>query len=153
VREACGTAHHWRRVAQGHGHRVTLLPVRYVKPYLRGNKTDRTDVDALFDAVRIGHSSNASSFAARLPIARGDGSSSSPPVASAEIPGGAGRHAFTCTKPRFSAPSPRPCGARISPSAPAVTRCATRSRHTCWRTATTSARCRNCSATPTSARR
>ncbi|OFW15442.1 MAG: hypothetical protein A3F70_04860 [Acidobacteria bacterium RIFCSPLOWO2_12_FULL_67_14] len=55
VMEACGTAHHWRRVAQSHGHRVTLLPVRYVKPYFRGNKTDRTDVDALLDAVRPGH--------------------------------------------------------------------------------------------------
>lgn len=55
VMEACGTAHHWGRVAQSHGHRVTLLPVRYVKPYLRGNKTDRTDVDALLDAVRTGH--------------------------------------------------------------------------------------------------
>ena len=54
VMEACGTAHHWGRVAQGRGHRVTLLPVRYVKPYLRGNKTDRTDVDALLDAVRTG---------------------------------------------------------------------------------------------------
>lgn len=54
VMEACGTAHHWGRVAQGHGHRVSLLPVRYVKPYLRGNKTDRTDVDALLDAVRTG---------------------------------------------------------------------------------------------------
>ena len=33
VMEACGTAHHWGRVAQSRGHRVTLLPVRYVKPY------------------------------------------------------------------------------------------------------------------------
>jgi transposase len=55
VMEACGTAHYWGRVAHSHGHRVTLLPVRYVKPYLRGNKTDRTDVDALLDAVRTGH--------------------------------------------------------------------------------------------------
>jgi transposase len=55
VMEACGTAHYWGRVAQGHGHRVSLLPVRYVTPYLRGNKTDRTDVDALHDAVRTGH--------------------------------------------------------------------------------------------------
>lgn len=53
--EACGTALHWGRVAQSHGHRVTLLPVRYGKPYLRGNKTDRTDVDALLDAVRTGY--------------------------------------------------------------------------------------------------
>jgi transposase len=55
VIEACGTAPYWGRVAQGHGHRVSLLPVRYVKPDLRGNKTDRTDVDALLDAVRTGH--------------------------------------------------------------------------------------------------
>ena len=55
VMEACGTAHYWGRVAEGHGHQVTLLPVRHVKPYLRGNKTDRTDVDALLDAVRTGH--------------------------------------------------------------------------------------------------
>lgn len=55
VMEACGTAHYWGRVAQDRGHRVSLLPVRYVKPYLRGNKTDRTDVDALLDAVRTGH--------------------------------------------------------------------------------------------------
>ncbi len=54
VMEACGTAHHWGRVAQHHGHHVTLLPVRHVKPFLRGNKTDRTDVDALVDAVRTG---------------------------------------------------------------------------------------------------
>ena len=53
--EACGTADHWAPVAQGHGHRVTLLPVRYVKLYLRRNKTNRTDVDALLDAARTGH--------------------------------------------------------------------------------------------------
>jgi transposase len=54
VMEACGTAHHWGRVAQGHGHRVTLLPAQYVRPYARGNKTDRTDADALLEAVRSG---------------------------------------------------------------------------------------------------
>ena len=54
VMEACGTAHHWGRVAQRCGHRVTLLPAQYVRPYARGNKTDRTDAEALLEAVRSG---------------------------------------------------------------------------------------------------
>lgn len=54
VMEACGTAHHWGRVAFGHGHQVTLLPAQYVRPYARGNKTDRTDAEALLEAVRSG---------------------------------------------------------------------------------------------------
>lgn len=53
VMEACGTAHHWARVAQAAGHRVSLLPPQYVKPYVRRHhKTDRTDAAALLDAVR-----------------------------------------------------------------------------------------------------
>ena len=43
VMEACGTAHYWGRVAQGRGHRVTLLPPHYVRPFVRRNKTDRAD--------------------------------------------------------------------------------------------------------------
>lgn len=53
VMEACGTAHYWARVAQAAGHRVSLLPPQYVKPYVRRHrKTDRTDAAALLDAVR-----------------------------------------------------------------------------------------------------
>lgn len=54
VMEACGTAHYWGRVAQRHGHRVTLMPPAYVRPYVRRNKTDRTDAEALLEAVRSG---------------------------------------------------------------------------------------------------
>jgi transposase len=54
VMEACGTAHHWARVARAHGHHVTLLPPQYVRPYVRRNKTDRTDAEALLEAVRSG---------------------------------------------------------------------------------------------------
>ncbi len=54
VMEACGTAHYWARVARTHGHRVTLLPAQYVRPYVRRNKTDRTDAEALLEAVRSG---------------------------------------------------------------------------------------------------
>ena len=52
VMEACGTANDWGRVAQAHGHQVTLLPVQYVRPFVRRNKTDRADAEALVDAVR-----------------------------------------------------------------------------------------------------
>jgi transposase len=54
VMEACGTAHYWGRVAQQHGHTVSLLPAGYIRPYVRRNKTDRADADALLEAVRSG---------------------------------------------------------------------------------------------------
>jgi len=52
VMEACGTSHHWARVAQNHGHCVTLLHAKYVKAYVRRNKTDSADADALIQAVQ-----------------------------------------------------------------------------------------------------
>lgn len=52
VMEACGTAHFWGRLAQDIGHRVTLLPPRYVRPYVHRDKTDRADADALLEALR-----------------------------------------------------------------------------------------------------
>jgi transposase len=52
--EACGTAHYWGRCARRHGHTVTLLPPTDVRPYVRRNKTDRTDAEAVLEAVRSG---------------------------------------------------------------------------------------------------
>lgn len=52
VMEACGTAHYWGRRGQAHGHQAQLVPVQYVKPYVRRNKTDRTDTEALLEAAR-----------------------------------------------------------------------------------------------------
>jgi transposase len=54
VMEACGMAHHWGRVAEQRGHRVTLVPPAYVRPYVRRNKTDRADAEAILEAVRSG---------------------------------------------------------------------------------------------------
>jgi transposase len=54
VMEACGMAHYWGRVAQGCGHTVTLIPPSYVRPYVRRNKTDRADAEAILEAVRSG---------------------------------------------------------------------------------------------------
>ena len=47
VMEACGSAHHFGRWFSAMGHRVTLLPAQYVKPYVSRNKTDATDCAAL----------------------------------------------------------------------------------------------------------
>ncbi|KAF1688610.1 IS110 family transposase [Pseudoxanthomonas koreensis] len=52
--EACGSAHYWARRFQGQGHAVRLLPARDVRPYVRGNKTDRNDVAGILEADRCG---------------------------------------------------------------------------------------------------
>jgi transposase len=52
VMEACGSAHDWGRRALAAGHQVKLLPAQHVRPYRRGNKTDRADTDALLEAHR-----------------------------------------------------------------------------------------------------
>jgi transposase len=54
VMEACGTAHYWGRRCQVRQLRVRLLPGQYVRPYVRRNKTDRTDAEALLEANRCG---------------------------------------------------------------------------------------------------
>lgn len=50
--EACGSAHHWARQLQRFGHGVRLLPPHDVRPYVRRNKTDRTDAKGLLEANR-----------------------------------------------------------------------------------------------------
>ena len=52
VMEACATAHHWGRWLQRRGFEVILLPPHYVRPYVRRNKTDRADCEALLEALR-----------------------------------------------------------------------------------------------------
>jgi transposase len=47
VMEACGSAHHWGRKLQSLGHRVILLPPHHVRPYIRRNRTDRTDAKGI----------------------------------------------------------------------------------------------------------
>jgi transposase len=52
VMEACGSAQFWARRIEQLGHRVVLLPAHLVRPYVRGNKTDRTDVKGILEAYR-----------------------------------------------------------------------------------------------------
>jgi transposase len=50
--EACGSAHHWARLLTAQGHTVRLMPAAYVKPYVKRNKTDQRDAEAICEAVR-----------------------------------------------------------------------------------------------------
>jgi transposase len=49
--EACGSAHHWARVIGSYGHQVRLMPPAYVKPYVKRNKNDGRDAEAICEAV------------------------------------------------------------------------------------------------------
>src|SRR5487761_1241941 len=49
--EACATAHHWARELIALGHRVKLMPPAYVKAYVKRNKNDAADAEAICEAV------------------------------------------------------------------------------------------------------
>ena len=49
--EACATAHHWARELAALGHEVRLMPPGYVKAYVKRNKNDAADAEAICEAV------------------------------------------------------------------------------------------------------
>jgi len=49
--EACATSHHWSRQLQAIGHTVRLMPPAYVKPYVKRQKNDAADAEAICEAV------------------------------------------------------------------------------------------------------
>jgi transposase len=49
--EACASSHHWSRELQALGHTVRLMPPAYVKPYVKRQKNDCTDAEAICEAV------------------------------------------------------------------------------------------------------
>src|SRR5437773_11984295 len=49
--EACATSHHWSRELTALGHTVRLMPPAYVKPYVKRQKNDATDAEAICEAV------------------------------------------------------------------------------------------------------
>ena len=49
--EACASSHHWARQLQALGHNVRLMPPAYVKPYVKRQKNDATDAEAICEAV------------------------------------------------------------------------------------------------------
>ena len=49
--EACGGAHFLGRSLQEQGHEVRLMPTQYVNPYVKTNKSDYIDAEAIAEAV------------------------------------------------------------------------------------------------------
>ena len=50
--EACASSHHWSRELQALGHTVKLMPPAYVKPYVKRQKNDAADAEAICEAVQ-----------------------------------------------------------------------------------------------------
>ncbi|EJE3221913.1 IS110 family transposase [Salmonella enterica] len=49
--EACGGSHYWARKLRGFGHEVKLMAPQFVKPYVKTNKNDAADAEAICEAV------------------------------------------------------------------------------------------------------
>src|SRR6202048_1034124 len=49
--EVCASAHYWARELQALGHTVRLMPPAYVKPYVKRQKNDMADAEAICEAV------------------------------------------------------------------------------------------------------
>jgi transposase len=50
--EACASSHHWAREIRGLGHEVRLMPPAYVKPFVKRQKNDTADAEAICEAVQ-----------------------------------------------------------------------------------------------------
>jgi transposase len=49
--EACASSHHWGRTLERYGHTVRLMAPQFVKPYVKTNKNDAADAEAICEAV------------------------------------------------------------------------------------------------------
>jgi transposase len=49
--EACSGAHHWARLLQAKGFTVRLIALQFVKPYVKSNKNDANDAEAICEAM------------------------------------------------------------------------------------------------------
>lgn len=52
VMEACESAHHWARVMAAFGHEVRLIPAQYLKPFVKRQKNDAADPEAIVVAAQ-----------------------------------------------------------------------------------------------------
>jgi transposase len=50
--EACGSAHHWARQFRRFGHEVRLIAPQFVKPFVKSNKNDAADAEAICEAAQ-----------------------------------------------------------------------------------------------------
>jgi transposase len=49
--EACAGAHHWARLLTQHGYQVKMIPPQFVTPYVKSNKNDANDAEAICEAM------------------------------------------------------------------------------------------------------
>ena len=49
--ESCSGSNYWARVFRGHGHEVRIMSPAFVKPYVKSNKNDCNDAEAVCEAV------------------------------------------------------------------------------------------------------
>ena len=81
--EACASSHHWSRELQALGHTVRLMPPAYVKPYVKRQKNDAADAEAICEAVTQSQHAvcaNKDARAAELPDASPHTPSVHPPA-------------------------------------------------------------------------
>jgi len=50
--EACASAHYWARLLKSYGHEVRLIAPQFVKPYVKSNKSDAADAEAICEAAQ-----------------------------------------------------------------------------------------------------
>ena len=50
--ESCGSAHYWGRLLSGLGHEVRLIAAQFVRPFVKTNKTDAADAEAIWEAAQ-----------------------------------------------------------------------------------------------------
>ena len=50
--EACGSSHYWGRELLKLGHEVRLIAAQFVRPFVKGNKTDAADAEAIWEAAQ-----------------------------------------------------------------------------------------------------
>ena len=53
--EACAGAHHWARELESRGYLVKLMVPQFVKPYVKSNKNDANDAEAICEAMSRPH--------------------------------------------------------------------------------------------------
>src|SRR6266576_3006012 len=63
--EACATAHYWARELSALGHEVRLMPAQYVEAYIKRNKNDAADAEAICEAVQRPTPTAENGFATR----------------------------------------------------------------------------------------
>ena len=49
--EACTGSHHWTRLLESRGYKVKLIAPQFVKPYVKSNKNDAKDAEAICEAM------------------------------------------------------------------------------------------------------